>query len=186
MKKKLAYILTASLLIPTVGYSSRFISEETPNLANTCPIIHTCFTPYQDCTHKITDQILQAKNSILVQAYYLTSKSIAEALVEAKKKGVVVKVILDKSQRKNKYSLIHYIVGEGIQVWIDSRPAIAHNKILIIDGTEVITGSFNFTDSAQKRNAENLVFISDNKLAQEYTAYWEKRESASTPYEEVG
>ena len=59
-------------------------------------------------------------------------------------------------------------MGGGIPVWIDTRPAIAHNKILIIDGTEVITGSFNFTDSAQNRNAENLVFISDDKVAQEY------------------
>ncbi len=106
--------------------------------------------------------------------------------MEAKKKGVIVKVILDKSQRKNKYSLIHYLVSAGIQVWIDAKPAIAHNKILIIDGAEVITGSFNFTDSAQNRNAENLVFITDDKLAQEYTKYWKKREGASMPYEEVG
>ena len=53
-------------------------------------------------------------------------------------------------------------------------------------GKEVITGSFNFTASAQDRNAENLVFISDNTLAKEYTEYWKKRERASTPYEEVG
>lgn len=183
MKKNLSYILILACLIPTMGYSRTY--TEDGNSTITCPIIHTCFTPFQDCTHRITAQILQAKNSVLVQAYYLTSKPIADALVQAKKKGVSVKVILDKSQRKNKYSLIHYLAGKGIPIWIDTKPAIAHNKIMIIDGNEVITGSFNFTASAQERNAENLVFILDKKLAQEYTENWEMRERMSTPYKEV-
>ncbi|EDP45888.1 endonuclease [Rickettsiella grylli] len=53
---------------------------------------------------------------------------------------------------------------------------------MIIDKKEVITGSFNFTDSAQKRNAENLVFITDIKLAQEYIQNWYNREHQSKPY----
>ena len=62
------------------------------------------------------------------------------------------------------------------------KPAIAHNKVMIIDDKEVITGSFNFTDAAQKRNAENVVFISDTKLAKEYAQNWAKREQQSIPY----
>lgn len=103
-------------------------------------------------------------------------------MLAAKNRGVKVEVILDKSQRSQKYSLLHYIVDAGIPVWIDTKPAIAHNKIIIIDDKEVITGSFNFTDATQKRNAENLVFISDAKLAQEYTENWKNREFQSTPY----
>jgi hypothetical protein len=122
----------------------------------TCPTIHSCFTPGQDCTHQITDQIVKANHSILVQAYGFSSKNIADALIAAKNRGVNVKVILDKSQRKQKYSLLYYIVDAGIPVWIDMKPAIAHNKVMIIDDKEVITGSFNFTDAAQKRNAEKL------------------------------
>jgi phosphatidylserine/phosphatidylglycerophosphate/cardiolipin synthase-like enzyme len=54
-------------------------------------------------------------------------------------------------------------------VLIDRRPGIAHNKVMIIDGQHVITGSFNFTESAQKKNAENVLLISnDPKLAQRY------------------
>ena len=148
----------------------------------TCPTIHSCFTPGQDCTHQITDQIVKANHSILVQAYGFSSKNIADALIAAKNRGVNVKVILDKSQRKQKYSLLYYIVDAGIPVWIDMKPAIAHNKVMIIDDKEVITGSFNFTDAAQKRNAENVIFISDNKIAKEYAQNWEKREQKSIPY----
>jgi len=153
-----------------------------PTKSITCPVIHACFTPGQDCTHQITDEIGKAEHSILVQAYGFTSKDIADALIAAKNRGVKVKVILDKSQRKQKYSLLHYIVETGIPVWIDTKPAIAHNKVMIIDGKEVITGSFNFTDAAQKRNAENVVFISDTKLAQEYIQNWKNREQQSIPY----
>lgn len=148
----------------------------------TCPVIEACFTPGQDCTHQITDHIAKAKYSILVQAYNFTSKDIANALIAAKRRVVTVKIILDESQRKQKYSLLHYIVEAGIPVWIDTKPAIAHNKVMIIDEKEVITGSFNFTNAAQKRNAENLVFISDAKSAQEYTKNWLNREHLSIPY----
>jgi phosphatidylserine/phosphatidylglycerophosphate/cardiolipin synthase-like enzyme len=166
------------------------VGSSHPNLISlpvksvTCPVIHACFTPGQDCTHQITDHISKAKHYILVQAYNFTSKDIADALVEAKNRGVTVKVILDKSQRTQKYSLLHYIVDVGIPVWIDTKPAIAHNKVMIIDEKEVITGSFNFTDAAQKRNAENVVFITDTKLAQEYTDNWGNREHQSTLYSE--
>lgn len=153
-----------------------------PTKSVTCPVIHSCFTPGQDCTHQITDHIAKAKQAILVQAYYFTSTDIADALIAAKKRGVNVKVILDKSQRSQKSSLLHYIMNAGIPVWIDTKPAIAHNKIMIIDEKEVITGSFNFTDAAQKRNAENLVFITDTQLAQEYINNWKNREKQSMPY----
>lgn len=175
-------IFSSFILIQGCAGSSPTNLISLPTKSVTCPVIHACFTPGQDCTHQITDQISQAKHSILVQAYNFTSKDIANALIEAKNRGVKVKVILDKSQRKQKYSLLHYIVDAGIPVWIDTKPAIAHNKIMIIDEKEVITGSFNFTDSAQKRNAENLVFITDTKLAQKYIQNWQNREQQSIPY----
>ena len=63
---------------------------------------------------------------------------------------------------------------------IDYIPTIAHNKVIIIDNKTVITGSFNFTRSAQKYNAENVLIIHDPKLAEKYTANWYKRASQST------
>lgn len=175
-------LLSSFTLIQGCAGSSHTHLISLPAKSVTCPVIHACFTPGQDCTHQITDHISRAEHSILVQAYNFTSKDIADALIAGKNRGVNVKVILDKSQRSQKYSLLHYIVDAGIPVWIDTKPAIAHNKIMIIDGKEVITGSFNFTDSAQKRNAENLVFISDAKLAQKYTKNWENREHQSILY----
>ncbi len=66
-----------------------------------------------------------------------------------------------------------------IPVWQDNQLSIAHNKVIIIDGKIVETGSFNFTYSAQHRNAENVLVIADQQLAQAYARNWQIRQSHS-------
>src|SRR5208283_3803153 len=87
----------------------------------------------------------RAKRTVLVQAYSFTSAPIAKALVDAHKRGVDVEVVLDKSQKTEKYSSADFLAHAGIPTKIDSKHAIAHNKIMVIDSATVITGSFNFT-----------------------------------------
>jgi phosphatidylserine/phosphatidylglycerophosphate/cardiolipin synthase-like enzyme len=134
-----------------------------------------CFTPGQDCTGEIVELIGSAKRELLVMGYSFTSAPIAKALSDAKKRGVDVKVLLDKSQKSQKYTSLTYLVNQGIPVWIDHRPAIAHNKVLIVDRETVQTGSFNYTKAAQKRNAENVLIIRDAGLAKEYAENWDRR-----------
>jgi phosphatidylserine/phosphatidylglycerophosphate/cardiolipin synthase-like enzyme len=145
----------------------------------TCPQIEVCFTPGQDCTSEIIREVNSAQHLILVQAYNFTSASIAKSLIQAKQRGVLVRVILDKSQKTQRYSASTLFVNQHIPTWIDNKPAIAHNKIMIIDDEKVITGSFNFTASAQERNAENLLVIDDSNLAKLYTENWKKRQQQS-------
>lgn len=117
-----------------------------------------------------------AKKSLLVQAYQFTSKPIAESLIQVKKRGVEVKIILDKSQIHSKYSVINELFEQDIKIYIDFKPAIAHNKVMIIDNQKIITGSFNFSDAAQKKNAENLLIITgDPPLVEQYIKNWKDR-----------
>jgi phosphatidylserine/phosphatidylglycerophosphate/cardiolipin synthase-like enzyme len=142
---------------------------------------NVCFTPGQNCTKTLIDYINREKNSIFVQAYSFTSSPIAAALIAAKKRGVQVKVILDKSQvNREKYSASKFLDNQGIPVWIDSKPAIAHNKIFIFSD-RIATGSFNFTKAAQERNAENIIFIRDRGLTDRYRKNWFSRQKTSTP-----
>ena len=110
-----------------------------------------------------------AKKMVLVQAYSFTSAPIAKALVDAHKRGVDVRVILDKSQRSEKYSSADFVAHAGILTLIDAKHAIAHNKVMVIDGETVLTGSFNFTKAAEEKNAENLLVIRDKAIAEKYT-----------------
>jgi phosphatidylserine/phosphatidylglycerophosphate/cardiolipin synthase-like enzyme len=88
--------------------------------------------------------------------------------VNAHKRGVAVQVILDKGQRTERYSSADFLAHAGIPTFIEARHAIAHNKIMIIDGAVVVTGSFNFTKAAENNNAENLLVIQDSGLAERY------------------
>lgn len=92
------------------------------------------FSPHGGCTDAIIRELNKAKSTILVQAYSFTSAPIAEALLNAHKKGVKVEVILDKSQRTDKYSSATFLFNAGISTKIDAKHAIAHNKVMIIDG----------------------------------------------------
>jgi phosphatidylserine/phosphatidylglycerophosphate/cardiolipin synthase-like enzyme len=146
-----------------------------------------CFTPGGKCTDLIVREIASARQSILVQAYSFTSVPILSALKAAHPRGVDVEVIVDKSSARqsksgSRYSAATYLTNAGVPVWVDTKVAIAHNKVMIIDVTMVITGSFNFTAAAQKSNAENLLVLDDPALAAKYTANWERRRAVSTPY----
>ncbi len=140
------------------------------------------FSPKGGATEAIIKELNKAQTTILVQAYSFTSAPIAKALLNAHKRGVKVEVVLDKSQRTQKYSSATFLYNQGIPVKIDAKHAIAHNKVMIIDGETVITGSFNFTKAAEEKNAENLLVIKDKKLASLYAKNWLEHERHSEVY----
>ena len=140
------------------------------------------FSPDGGCTEAITHQLAKARSTVLVQAYSFTSAPIAKALVDAHKRGVRVQVILDKSQRSEKYSSADFVQHAGIPTYIDAKHAIAHNKIMIIDGFYVFTGSFNFTKAAEESNAENLILIQNPAIAAQYTRNWNDHREHAEPY----
>jgi phosphatidylserine/phosphatidylglycerophosphate/cardiolipin synthase-like enzyme len=147
------------------------------------PPIEVFFSPKGGCTEAVVKELAAAKSTVLVQAYSFTSASIAKALVDAHKRGAQVQVILDKSQKGEKYTSADFVQHAGIPIKIDAKHAIAHNKIMVIDGQVVITGSFNFTKAAEENNAENLLVIRSPELAAKYAANWKVHEEHSDPYE---
>jgi len=140
------------------------------------------FSPKGGATEAIVQQLDKAKTAILVQAYSFTSAPIAKALVAAHEKGVKVQIILDKSYLTERYTNAPFLAKSGIPVKIDSAHAIAHTKIMIIDGETVITGSFNFTKAAEEKNAENLLVIRDKATAEKYIRNWQEHAGHSDPY----
>jgi phosphatidylserine/phosphatidylglycerophosphate/cardiolipin synthase-like enzyme len=156
----------------------------TPALAgeHDCLPVTVCFTPGGNCTGLIVQALANAKRTVPVQAYSFTSAPIAKAVLEAHKRGVQVQVILDKSQRTEKYSSADFVANEGMPTLIGATHAISHNKVIIIDGETVLTGSFNFTKAEQEKNAENLLVIRDLAVAAQYTQNWEAHRQHSQPY----
>ena len=136
-------------------------------------VVGIYFTPPADVAAAVVDVIDQSKFEVLVQAYGFTHNGIAQALVRAHTRGVTVKVLLDaKTDSTNRY-VTDLLVTQQIPLRLDAGHAIAHNKVIVVDGELVITGSFNFTNSAQTRNAENLLVLKSTELADSYKANWQ-------------
>jgi phosphatidylserine/phosphatidylglycerophosphate/cardiolipin synthase-like enzyme len=144
--------------------------------------VQVYFSPHGGATDAVVQALAHATNSVLVQAYSFTSAPIAQALVEASRRGLRVEIILDKSQRTEKYSEADFLTHNGIPTLVDAEHAIAHNKIMIVDNYLVLSGSFNFTKAAEENNAENLLLINDPILAKQYLDNWHAHERHSEPY----
>jgi len=142
------------------------------------------FSPKGGCTEAVVNNLGRAEKYVLVQAYSFTSEPIADALIAAHQRGVKVKVLLDKSQRRGRGSKLNLLVKAGIPVSIDQKHAIAHNKVMIIDGVTVLTGSFNFTTAAEDKNAENLLVLHDKVVAKKYRDNWNNHSKHSELYSE--
>lgn len=162
--------------------------------------VSACFVPAQSCLGTIVAAIDGAQAEIRVQAYGFTSAPILSALAAAKARGADVQVILDKSDdpgahediadnaatprwtsRRHGYFGAIYMANAGVPVWIDDMPAIAHNKLIVVDRHLVIGGSYNYTASAERRNAENVTFIDSPDVAEWLLANWTSRRDASRP-----
>lgn len=144
--------------------------------------LNVCFTPAESCEPKIVDAVNRARKEIKVQAYYFTSLPIIHALQQALARGVDVEVLLDKQNRR-KYSAATLLAAKGALVMIDEEPAIAHNKLIIVDKHLVIGGSYNYTKAAEKRNAENVTFIEGATIAAKFLENWDSRFRVSVAFD---
>src|ERR1022692_3218268 len=121
--------------------------------------IQVYYSPKGGCQDAVVREVNKARSEILVMAYSFTNDPITNALIEAKKRGLTVDILLDHSNEKEKYSELQAFLKHGLDPLVDHEHPIAHNKIIIIDKRVVITGSFNFTNEAENANAENLIVV---------------------------
>ena len=152
--------------------------------------VQVAFTPWDNAEALIVDGIRRAKRQILVQAFSFTSRTLANALIAAKRRGVDVRVMADREQTfSGEASRIPDLVRAGIPVMLEVRYQSAHNKVMVMDaGTEdaaVVTGSYNWTYAAQYKNAENLMILRHHpEVANAYAANWKRHYADALPYAE--
>jgi len=171
-------LLAAAIVVPRIQ-----TNLPAPSEAATVPkSVEVFFSPNGGCSEAVVRELNRAKQTVLVQVYSFTSTPIAQAMASAFRRGVKVQVILDESQRSERYSSADFVAHARIPTFIDAKHSIAHNKIIVIDGETVLTGSFNFTKAAEEHNAENLLVIHDAQLAARYTQNWNEHFAHSEAY----
>lgn len=141
-----------------------------------------CFAPFEDCLKQVVKHISNAKLAVYLQAYDLSEPGILRALIVAKQRGTLVKVIIDKSQwRKYHQSGSRILVNHGVPVWVEYQILQARNNTLIIDKDLVITGSLTFSPQAQAQHAATLLFIWDEIMAKTFRNNWHLRQKLAKP-----
>lgn len=150
--------------------------------------IRACFAPPMpggcDPLATILREIDGARTTIRLQMYSLTVQEIGGALIRANRRGVDVRLIVDRGQLhqdRNDSVRVEALASAGIPVLVDTVPGLMHNKVMVIDSETVLTGSFNYTWGAEHWNAENLLVVRDPALAAEYLQYWNRRAEQSHP-----
>ena len=131
-----------------------------PSLAKT----EVYFSLSDNPQKEIIKNINQAEAFINIAMYIFTDKEIALPLIKAQERGVKVRLYLDKDQVDYQYSQSRFLVQKGIKTRISTNNYIMHNKFAIIDNRLLLTGSYNWTFSANNRNDENLLIIDDPEI----------------------
>jgi phosphatidylserine/phosphatidylglycerophosphate/cardiolipin synthase-like enzyme len=155
----------------THGLFGDMIAAHTPypTLAIEDTILETYFSPDDGAADQIIAKIEQAEESIHFAAFSFTSDEIAAALIERANHGVEVSGVLEQNQVKsNQGTELDRLVAAGIDVRLDANRDSMHHKFFVIDEQIVITGSYNFSRSAEERNDENVLIIQDKAMAKEY------------------
>ena len=134
------------------------------------------FSPDGRVRYHIIAAIDKCKASIDLAIFDLTSQDIGEALERAKKRGVKIRIIADSRQAKGAHSVIQSLIDEGFNIEIKHGKGrgIMHNKFAIFDKIMLVTGSYNWTDSAEHYNYENAIFLSDANTLEQYQKEFDK------------
>ena len=136
--------------------------------------INAYFSPENNVEDIIVKRIKKAKKSVYFMAFSFTSDPIGEAMVEKAKSGVAVAGVFEKNGSDSKESEYKKMLIEKIPVVLDKNHRNMHHKVIIIDEEIVITGSYNFSKNASKRNDENLLIIENREISQKYLAEFRK------------
>ncbi len=120
-------------------------------------------------TNQLIPLIDKAKNSIDISIFCLTHKKLKDALINAHRRGVKIRIINDATNASNKHSIHHDLRNSGIAVKTENYAGKNHSKIMIIDDVYSVIGSMNFTSSGENYNDENAVVIKNSSLAKEMT-----------------
>jgi mitochondrial cardiolipin hydrolase len=140
--------------------------------------LDSCFSPLGHCDQVMVSWINAATKTLDGAIYGLTDPLIGEALIRARKRGVAIRIVHDKTQAAGRQDITDTLQQAGIPVHVQrgTRGGIQHNKFLVIDRTYVLTGSFNWTQSATHKNDENFVVLDDQADAfeAEFERLWSR------------
>lgn len=146
------------------------MTEKKEKIIIKADVLEIGFSPNGHCADRIIRYISMAKKNIRLIAYAFNNEQIAKELIKAYERKVDVRIITDAKQLNQKDNYIPIIKNAGVTCYkaYENTKGCLHSKSLVIDNYITITGSFNFTNSADKNNAENIIVLRSREIAKKY------------------
>lgn len=142
------------------------------------PAVRVYFQPGGGASGRVASEIAAARRDVRVAIYAFTREEIRDALIDAHRRGVTVRVKMDRRNAEHERSAWRALRAAGVHVELHTAEGSLHHKYCVIDGRRVVTGSYNWLDSAELRNHENLLVIEDPSVARAFAADWDRVPSA--------
>ncbi len=161
--------LSVILLAVCLGLSS--VSWKKPQETAVSISQEAYFSPNGHIQSRIIDEIDRSKKSIDIAIFNFTSYGIQSALKKAIRRGVRIRIVTDEGESKDIHSVIGLLVESSIavkQTKGKGKHGLMHNKFAIFDHQLLLTGSYNWTESAEHYNYENALFLRDKTLIKVY------------------
>ncbi|KGT87940.1 conjugal transfer protein [Erwinia typographi] len=149
------------------------------------PSVQAGFSPEGSALQLVLSTIGSARSTIRMMGYSFTSPEVVRALVDAHRRGVDVKIVLDEKGNRNKASqaAMNIVVNAGIPLRTNGHYAIMHDKVIILDNHTVEAGSFNWSRAGARKNSENVLVVREMpELAQTYLTHWQSRWNVGTQW----
>lgn len=147
--------------------------------------VEVYFSPNGGLMTAIAEEIETAEKTVLIMSYSITHPRIVRAIQAAHERGVAVRMIVTRSQESQQQSRATKLHKAGVTIKTDRKHRLMHNKVVIRDGIATTTGSANHSRTAEKENAENIVIITDKKVAELFTANFEELWEISRPFRPI-
>lgn len=147
--------------------------------------IEVGFSPEGSARELVLQTIGSARRSIRMLAYSFQAPDILQALVDARARGVEVRIVVDKKRNLGKASrkAMDFVTRHGVELRTNANFRVHHDKTIIVDGNTVETGSFNFALPSEALNSENVVVIHGMpEVSAQYLAHWQSRWDGGRPY----
>ena len=135
---------------------------------------HVAFSPGEDCLDAIRDEFARARHKVDVCVFTITDDRIRAAMVDAQRRGVVIRVISDNDKSMDEGSDIEPLRRAGIEVRVDQTEAHMHHKFAVYDDARLLSGSYNWTRSAANYNQENVIVTADPAIVERFRGEFER------------
>jgi phosphatidylserine/phosphatidylglycerophosphate/cardiolipin synthase-like enzyme len=138
-------------------------------------LVKALFAPEDEVIDHLVREIEGAHQSVWVMAYSFTSEKMADALLARARAGVDVRALFETRGSETDYSQLPPLYCAGVAARQDGNPRTFHHKVIVIDEETVVTGSLNFTTSADESNDENVLIVTNPDIAAPYLGEFARR-----------